>query len=493
MAMLLVLVFLLLPPFFIFILLKHSNNSNSNRLPPGPPELPFIGNLHMLLFDSSVPHIFLWKLSRKYGPLMYLRFGFKSTLVVSSAKLAEKVMKTQDLNFCSTPQQRGTHKLSYNGLDLAFSPYNDYWREIRKLYVVHLFNRVQQYRPIWEDEVGLLIGKIFKLSVDSKPVNLSEVMMCFSSTIICRVGFDKRYDEGRIERSRYLGLLKESRAMLSSFSFFDYFSFASWVDRFTGLLCRLEKTFKQLDSFYQELIDEHLDPNRLKPEEEDIIDELLQLREDRDFPFNLNIDHIKAILMNVFVAGTEATAATVIWVMSFLMKYPKCLNKTQVEVRDLIGKKGFVNEDDVQGLTYLKAVIKETFILQPTAPLLVPRETLGKCNIGGYNVPAKTLVFVNAWAIGKNLETWENPEVFSPERFIGCSIDYKGLHYELVPFGVGRRICSGMRMGVATVELALANLLYNFDWEMAIGMNKEDLDFEAIPSITAHKKMLLPL
>ncbi|TYH71760.1 hypothetical protein ES332_D05G206700v1 [Gossypium tomentosum] len=154
--------------------------------------------------------------------------------------------------------------------------------------------------------------------------------------------------------------------------------------------------------------------------------------------------------------------------MSFLMKYPKCLKKTQAGVRDLIGKKGFVNEDDVQGLTYLKVVIKETFRLQPTAPLLVPRETLGKCNIGGYNVPAKTLVFVNSWAIGKNLETWENPEVFSPERFIGCSIDYQGLHYELVPFGAGRRICPGMRMGVATVELSLANLLYNFDWEMLI-------------------------
>ncbi|MBA0775177.1 hypothetical protein Gotri_010337 [Gossypium trilobum] len=351
---------------------------------------------------------------------MYLRFGFKSTLVVSSAKLVEEI-----------------------------------W----------LFHRIMT--------TGGKSGN-FALYISSTECNSIDPSGKMN-TIICRVGFGKRYDKGGIERSRYLGLLKESRAMLSSFSFSDYFPFASWVDRFTGLLNRLEKTFKELDSFYQELIDEHLDPNRLKPEEEDIIDVLLQLLEDCDFPFNLNIDHIKAILMNVFVAGTEATAATVIWVMSFLMKYPKCLKKTQAEVRDLIGKKGFVNEDDVQGLTYLKAVIKETFRLQPTAPLLVPRETLGKCNIG------------------KNLETWENPEVFSPERFIGYFIDYKGLHYELIPFGAGRRICPGMRMGVATVELALANLLYNFDWEMAIGMNKEDLDFEAISGITAHKKNALTL
>ncbi|MBA0691552.1 hypothetical protein Goari_009174, partial [Gossypium aridum] len=395
----------------------------------------------MLLFDNSVPHIFLWKLSRKYGPLMYLRFGFKSTFVVSSAKLAEEVMKTQDLNFCSTPQQRGTHKLSYNGLDLAFSPYNDYWREIRKLCVVHLFNRVQQYRPIQEHEVGRLIGKIFKLSVDSKPVNLSEVMMCFSSTIICRVSFGK-----------------------------------SWVDRFTGLLSRLEKKFKELNSFYQELIDEHLDPNRLKPEEEDIIDVLLQLREDQ-----------------CVCCWNRSNRSHCDMGHELFDEISKVFKENSSRSEGFDWEKGFVNEDDVQGLTYLKAVIKETFRLQPTAPLLVPLETLGKCNIGGYNVPAKTLVFVNSWAIGKNLETWENPEVFSPERFFGCSIDYKGLHYELVPFGAGRRICPGMRMGVATVELALANLFYNFDWEMPIGMNKEDLDFEAIPGITAHKKNALTL
>lgn len=97
---------------------------------------------------------------------------------------------------------------------------------------------------------------------------------------------------------------------------------------------------------------------------------------DRDFPFDLTIDHIKAILMNVFIAGTNTTAATVIWVMSALMKNPKCLKKTQAEVRDLVGKKGFINEDDVQALTYLKGVVKETFRLHPTAPMLLPRETL---------------------------------------------------------------------------------------------------------------------
>ncbi|XWS14490.1 hypothetical protein CRYUN_Cryun35bG0013900 [Craigia yunnanensis] len=318
-------------------------------------------------------------------------------------------------------------------------------------------------------------------------------MMCLANTITCRVGFGKKYEEEGTERSRFHGLLNESQAMLSSFCVSDYFPFMVWVDRFSGFLSRLEKTFKELDIFYEELINEHLDPNRPKPDQEDILDVLLQIWKDRDFTIDLTMDHIKAVLMNVFIAGTDTSAATVIWVMTFLMKNPKCLKKIQEEIRNLIGKKGFVNEDDVQGLAYLKAVIKETFRLQPVAPLLVPRETLRKCNIGGYEIPAKTIVHVNAWAVGRDTEAWENPEEFYPERFIGSSIDYKGLNFELIPFGAGRRGCPGIHMGVSIVELALANLLYKFDWEMLTGMNKEDLDFDVIPGITMHKKNALCL
>ncbi|XP_021300462.1 cytochrome P450 83B1-like [Herrania umbratica] len=210
---------------------------------------------------------------------MSLRSGFRSTLVVSSAKMAKEVMKTHDLDFCSRPTLRVAQKVSYNGLDLAFSPYNAYWREMRKICTVHLFNanRAQLYRPIREDEVARLISKISKLSVYPKLVNLSEAMMCLSSTIICRVAFGKRYEEEGTERSRFHGLLNECQALFASFFISDYFPFMGWIDRFSGLVSRLEKNFKEFDIFYQELIDEHLDPNRSKLKQEDIIDILLRI------------------------------------------------------------------------------------------------------------------------------------------------------------------------------------------------------------------------
>ncbi|CAI0382836.1 unnamed protein product [Linum tenue] len=462
---------LALPLLLLFLFQKHKKSSTNASLPPGPPGLPLVGNLFQL--DSSAPHRYLWKLSQTYGPVIFLRLGRAQVVVVSTAKMAEEVMKTQDLVFCTRPVATSTTRLSYNNVDLAFAPYDAYWREMRKICVVHLFNsnRSQSFGPIREYEVSKMIEKVSGSSLEAKPVNLSEAMMSLTSTIICRVAFGKRYGEEGVERSRFQSLLNETQAMFTSF----------W-------------NFRECDAFYQEIIDEHLDPDRAKPEQEDILDILLQLWKDRSFKVQLTFDNIKALLMNIFIGGTDTGAATVVWAMTYLMKYPIAMRKVQEELRQKVKDKGFVKEEDIQQLPYFKAVIKEAMRLQPAVPLLVPRESIQKCSLGGYEIPAKTIIHVNAWAIARDPESWgENPDEFKPERFVGKSVDVKGSNFELIPFGAGRRICPGIHIGLATVEIALANLLYAFDWEMPAEMKSEDLDMDVLPGLTMHKKNALCL
>ncbi|CAN1824331.1 Cytochrome P450 83B1 [Linum perenne] len=494
---LLLAVLLLLPVLFIYLLHRGSQKTSSGLpLPPGPKGLPLIGNLHQL--DNSNIGRYLWQLSKDHGPLMLLRLGFKPTLVVSSAKMAMEVLKTRDLDFCSRPSLAGQHKLSYNGLDLAFTPYSAYWREMRKVSVVYLFNsnRVQSFRPIREEEVSNMLDSISSEAAagggNRNPVDLTEYMMSLTSTIICRIAFGKRL-EGE-ENKRFHDLSNETQALFMGFFLSDYFPYMGWMDKLTGMSARLDKNFKEFDAFYQEVIDEHLNPNRVKSYDyENILDVLLQLYKDRSFKVKLTFDHIKAIIMNVFVAGTDTSAATVIWAMSFLMKNPEAMAKAQQEIRYVVksrksGPTNFVTEEDFSSLHYLKAVIKETFRIQPT-------ETVEATTLCGYDIPAKTMVYVNAYAIGRDPEAWgDDPHVFRPERFLGSSIDYKGVDYGLIPFGAGRRICPGIFLGVAAVEVALANLLYRFDWEMPAGMKREEIDIDLLsPGIAVNKKEPLRL
>ncbi|CBI19818.3 unnamed protein product, partial [Vitis vinifera] len=196
-------------------------------------------------------------------------------------------------------------------------------------------------------------------------------------------------------KNRFHELLGGVQTMSMAFFFSDHFPLMGWVDKLTGMIARLEKIFEELDLFCQEIIDEHLDPNRSKLEQEDITDVLLRLQKDRSSTVDLTWDHIKAMFVDIFVAGTDTSAATVVWAMTELMKNPIVMKKAQEELRNLIGKKGFVDEDDLQKLSYLKALVKETMRLHPAAPLLVPRETLEKCVIDGYEIAPKTLVFKN--------------------------------------------------------------------------------------------------
>jgi len=183
---------LTVPVFFSFFL-QYRKTLNNPPLPPGPRGLRIIGNLHQL--NNPALYLQLWQISRKYGPIFSLKLGLRPAIVVSSPKLAKEVMKDHDLQFCGRPRLFGQQKLSYNGIDIAFCPYNSYWREIRKLCVVHLLSsiRVSNFSSIRHFEVKQMIRKISMHASSSKVTNLSDALMSLTSTIICRIAFGRRY------------------------------------------------------------------------------------------------------------------------------------------------------------------------------------------------------------------------------------------------------------------------------------------------------------
>ncbi|KAH9330332.1 hypothetical protein KI387_002440, partial [Taxus chinensis] len=177
-------------------------------------------------------------------------------------------------------------------------------------------------------------------------------------------------------------------------------------------------------------------------------------------------------LLNVdmFAAGMETSTTSLEWAMSELLRNPHVMKKLQEEIESIVGKDQVVTESNLVYMEYLHCVVKETLRLYPAVPLLIPHESTEDCTIKGpdhaYFVPAKTRLIVNAWAIGRDPNIWEDPLAFNPERFVGTKLDViRNQELSMIPFGEGRRGCPGASMAIKTIEIVLAHLFHCFEWK----------------------------
>ncbi|EOA26276.1 hypothetical protein CARUB_v10023049mg [Capsella rubella] len=475
---------LLLPPLLIIFLLRSPKN-----LPPGPPRLPILGNIHQL---GSLPHRTLRDLSLKYGPVITVYLGSVRTVVVHSPETAEEVLKLHDSECCTRPKLSIAKSFFYDGLGLGFTRWGDYYREVRKLCVLELFSvrRANSFRYIRDEELSRLVDSLSDSAAAGSSVDLTAKMVKFVASFTCRMAFGLSFQGSGMDNERFFELFTEANTVIGKFAAADIFPGFGWIiDRISGLESSRRKSFKDLDTFYQKAIVAHRE-NKKTEEREDLIDVLLKLqRQETKIGSNRITDaHIKAILMDLFVAGVDTSAISMDWTMAELARHPRVMKKVQAEIRERVGDNGIVTYDDLEGLEYLKMVIKETWRLHATSPILIPREAMTKFKIKGYDIYPGTRIQVNAWAIGRSPDVWKDPEEFIPERFIGSNVDSRGTSYELLPFGSGRRGCPAMNVGLSTVEYALANLLYHFDWKVT-----EEVSAEEIAGLTSHRKHPLHL
>lgn len=189
----------------------------------------------------------------------------------------------------------------------------------------------------------------------------------------------------------------------------------------------------------------------------------------------------------IFLAGSETTSSTVEWALSELLLCPEKMTRAKDEIASVIGPGQKLEESSIDNLPYLQAIIKETLRLHAPIPFLVPRKAGHDTEFMGYHIPKGTQLFVNAWAIGRDPECWENPNSFEPERFLGSKVDYKGQHFELIPFGAGRRMCVGIPLAQRVLHLVLGSLLHEFDWELESNMKADMLDMKDKMGIVVRK------
>ncbi|KAH6763859.1 hypothetical protein C2S51_015108 [Perilla frutescens var. frutescens] len=196
---------------------------------------------------------------------------------------------------------------------------------------------------------------------------------------------------------------------------------------------------------------------------------------------------------DLLVAGTDTTATTVEWAIHRLMRYPRVIEKARAELDRVIGRNRWVEEEDLSELPYINAIMKETMRFHPITPLMPPHYAIDDCKVGGYDISKGTVVITNIFSFGRDPNTWDSPQEFLPERFIGKEIDIFGNNFSLLPFGSGRRMCVGYKLGDKMVGTALANWLHGFELKLVEGMRAQDICMDEVYGLSVHPKQPLPI
>ncbi|KAJ8752741.1 hypothetical protein K2173_007051 [Erythroxylum novogranatense] len=470
-------------------------------LPPGPKPWPLLGNLPHL---GPMPHRSTAALAETYGPLMHLRLGFVDVVVAASASVAAQFLKTHDSNFSSRPPNSGAKHMAYNYQDLVFAPYGPRWRLLRKITSVQLFSSkaLDDYRQVRQEEVAILTRAL--VTAAPVAVNLGQLLNVCTANVLGRAMMSRRvFGDGSggadHKADEFKSMVVELMTLAGVFNIGDFIPPLEWLD-LQGVAAKMKKLHKKLDTFLSNILEEHkIVRGDGGAEHVDLLSTLISLKvesdDDDDECGKLTDTEIKALLSDMFTAGTDTSSSTTEWAIAELIRHPEALARVREELDSLVGRDRLISEFDLPQLTYLQAVVKETFRLHPSTPLSLPRIAAESCEINGYYIPKGSTLLVNVWAISHDPNEWSEPMEFRPERFSPggekAPVDVRGNDFELIPFGAGRRICAGMSLGLRMVQLMTATLIHAFDWELADGLTPNKLNMDEAYGLTLQRAVPL--
>ncbi|XP_076881095.1 cytochrome P450 76C1-like [Bidens hawaiensis] len=441
------------------------------HLPPGPYGLPVIGYLPFL---SSNLHEKFTEMAHKYGPIFSLQLGSKLHVVVNSMDLVKVVAREHDHTFANRNPPLTGLTITYGGMDLVWSNNNTHWRNMRKLLVSKVLSNenLKACQGLRTQEVRKTVNEVYA-RIGTK-IDINKISFDTGINVVTNMlwGCSKSNEGGDFGHDILDGFREVQYKIIELTGTPNISDFIPFLSRFDlqGMNQEMQRQLEHVDRIFDYVIERTMKANSNKINEEDgrkdFVQILLELKDEKNDPKSFNIIHIKALLINIVVAATDTTTTMVEWVIAEILNNPGVMKKVQDELTEVIGTTNIVEESHLPKLTYLDAVIKETFRLHPPLPFLIQRCPDEPCVVGGYTIPKGTVVYINVWAIQRDPENWVNPLQFKPERFLKSKWDYNGNNYKFLPFGTGRRICPGLPLGEKMLVYMLASLLHSFDWSL---------------------------
>ncbi|KAJ7537323.1 hypothetical protein O6H91_11G001600 [Diphasiastrum complanatum] len=457
---------------------------------PGPAPLPVIGNLHML---GKRPYRTIYDLQKTYGSIMRLWLGSQPAVVVSSPELIKEVLKDKDLQLAERPRGAVSRYVAYDLQGLSWAPYGEDWIHARKLCMRELLSptRLRQFQEVRrEDMLQYGLQPILDAAAQGTTVDVRTIVKRYLYTDMARMMMHK----SKVDAKTVIALEDIGRAVVHlvvAFNLEDYFPIFRPLD-LQGYKKTTKKVMKKYDDFVSKIIAEHRDRangTAVKEDDKDFVDVLLSVPGIKSQP--LSESALKNIILDIFASSADSISEAIEWAMCELLRHPEIMKKARVELSMVVGSDRLVEESDIPQLPYIYNIIKETLRFHSGSGLTV-RVAREDVQIGGYEVPAGTFIFVAQWAVSRDPRYWERADEFDPDRFVKAPKDVHGISsFEFIPFGSGRRMCVGIHLGVIGTVLGLAQIIHCFEWELPNGEKPEDIDMDEDPGFTLPK--LIPL
>ncbi|XP_057781936.1 carnosic acid synthase-like [Salvia miltiorrhiza] len=462
--------------------------SGGGSLPPGPSRLQIIGSMLQL---GKTPHKSFAHLAKTYGPIMSMKLGNEFVVVVSSPELAKEILVKQGLVFSKSFVSHAMHVLGHDELSMNWSPAtSNRWKKLRRVQSEQLFSSraLEATQDMRRERLQKLTDHVSECSRQGRAMNVGQATFTAMSNLMLATLFSIEYDA-----SDHKKLMEHVRALTNHLGVpdvSDLFPILAPLD-LQGIKRKLTHHLGALLDLVQSLIDQRLQARKASNylKKNDVLETLLDLSLGNQC--DLSLEEIKHMFVDLIIAGSDTNSSTAEWAMVELLLHPDKLAKLKAELKSVVGGKKIVEESDIARLPYLRATIKEGLRFHPTTPLLAPHLAEEETRVNEYIIPKNTKVFVNFWAISRDPSVWKNPERFEPERFLDSDIDFKGHHFELIPFSSGRRICPGMPLATRMLHCMVATLCHNFDWELERGAQSKQLQREDVFGIVLQKKIPL--
>ncbi|XP_017262598.1 cytochrome P450 2J6 [Kryptolebias marmoratus] len=465
---------------FLFLLIADFlKNRKPPNFPPGPRPFPFVGNIVGL--DSKQPQNYFAKLAKAYGNVFTVRFGRDTTVIVWGYKMVKEAIVTQAENFVDRPYNALADRIYSQQEAGVFMSNGEKWRRQRRFALSTLrtfgLGKSTLEQSICE-EVRYLQEELEREK--GKPFTPTGLFNNAVSNIICHLVMGKRFDYSDHSYQIMLKYMSEAVCLEGSIWGQLYLAFPKVMEHLPGPHNRIFSNYNSILAFLNQEIEKHkkdLDPNNPR----DYIDTfLIEMKNHKDSDLGFTETNLMMCSLDLFLAGTETTATTLMWALIYLIKNPDIQEKVQAEIDNVIGQNRQPSMADRPNLPYTDAVVHEIQRFGNIVPLNGLRVAAKDTNLGGYFIPMGTSIMPILTSVLFDKTEWETPDTFNPGHFLDANGKFVKRD-AFLPFSAGKRVCLGEGLAKMELFLFLVGLLQKFTFSVPEGV---ELDTEGITGFT---------